>query len=127
MINGESYCGFTYHYINKEVDKGNIILQVKEKIYEFDTQQSLYSRIMCKSLEYYNKALKMVIDDYSDKGQENIGSFYKRGCPFNGELNIEWENKKQKRFIKAMINPPLPTAKFRGKNLFSIDDLNNLI
>ena len=126
MINGEPYCGFTYHYIQKEVDKGNIILQVEEKIYEFDTQQSLYSRIMFKSLEHFNEALDMVIAGNPGKEQPNKGSFYKRGCPHNGELNVEWDIDKQKRFIKAMVNPPLDPAKLKGKDIFSFDDLENI-
>ena len=126
MINGESHCGFTYHYIQKEVDKGNIILQMEEKIYGFDTQQSLYSRIMFKSLEYFNEVLDMVINGNPGKPQPNKGSFYQRGCPHNGELNIEWDIKKQKRFIRAMINPPLDPAKFKGKDILSIDDLENI-
>ena len=108
------------------LDKGNIILQVEEKIYEFDTQQSLYSRIMFKSLEYFNEVLDMVIADNPGKEQSNKGSFYKRGCPHNGELNIEWDIDKQKRFIKAMVNPPLDPAKLKGKDIFSFDDLENI-
>lgn len=126
IVNGETNCGFTYHYIEKEVDKGNIILQVEEKIYEFDTQQSLYSRIMFKSLEYFNEVLDMVIANNPGKKQPIKGSFYKRGCPHNGELNIEWDTEKQKRFIKAMIHPPLDPAKYKGKNIFSFDDLENI-
>lgn len=126
IIKGEKKCGFTYHYIEKEVDKGNILFQVEEKIYEFDTQQSLYSRIMFKSLEYYYEALDMVIEGNPGKEQLNKGCFYKRGCPHNRELNMEWDINKQKRFIKAMINPPLDPARFQGKDIFSIDDLKNI-
>ena len=126
IINGESNCGFTYHYVQKEVDKGNILLQVKEKIYEFDTQQSLYSRIMFKSLEYFNEVLDMVTVGYPEKEQLKKGSFYKGGCPYNGELNMEWDDSKKKRFIRSMINPPLDPAKFQGKDIFSFDDLENI-
>lgn len=126
IINGESHCGFTYHYIQKEVDKGNIIFQRKEKIYEFDTQQSLYSRIMFKSLEHFNEVLDMVIAGNPGKEQPSKGSFYKRGCPHNGKLSRKWDIDKQKRFIKAMINPPLDPAKLEGKNIFSFDDLKNI-
>ena len=126
IINGEINCGFTYHYIQKEVDKGNIIFQLEEKIYEFDTQQSLYSRIMFKSLEYFNEVLDMVIAGNPGKEQPNKGIFYKRGCPHDGELDKKWDINKQKRFIKAMINPPLDPAKFEGKNIFSFEDLKNI-
>ena len=126
MINGESHCGFTYHYIQKEVDAGNIILQVEEKIYEFDTQQSLYSRLMFKSLDYFNEVIDMVIAGNPGEKQSNKGKIYKRGCPHNGVLNRKWDINKQKRFIKAMINPPLEPAKLEGKDILSFYDLENM-
>ena len=126
MINGESHCGFTYHYIQKEVDAGNIILQVEEKIYEFDTQQSLYSRLMFKSLDYFNEVIDMVIAGNPGEKQSNKGKIYKRGCPHNGVLNRKWDINKQKRFIKAMINPPLEPAKLEGKDILSYYDLENI-
>lgn len=36
MINGEKECGYTYHYINKTCDIGDIIFQNKITIEEFE-------------------------------------------------------------------------------------------
>ena len=53
MINGEKECGFTYHYIDKGCDTGKIILQKAIKIEDFDTQLTLYNRVMFESMDYF--------------------------------------------------------------------------
>ncbi len=111
LINGEKEVGFTYHFIDQEVDTGNIIIQKKEKVYDFDTQQSLYYRVMFNGLNYFYEAIDLVFSGYKGKPQEGETSFYKRGCPHKGELNKSWPLDYKERFIRAMINPPLPRAK----------------
>ena len=60
----------------------------------------------------------MVIVGNPGKEQTNKGSFYKRGCPYNGELNLRIL--KTERFIRAMINF---NAKLKGKDILSFDDI----
>ena len=123
MINGEKRVGFTYHYIESGVDTGDIILQKKIDIEEFDTQQTLYYRVMFESMRFFYKAFKHVINNKNViKQSSNIGKYYKRGCPFFGEINDNWDDAKIKRFIRAMIFPPLPYAKYKGKEIRTYDD-----
>ena len=48
--------------------------------------------------------------------------YYKRGCPYDGKINENWNKCKVDRFILAMIYPPLPVAKFRGIEMKNIED-----
>ena len=123
IINGESHSGFTYHYIEKGVDEGNIIIQKKEEIYEFDTQETLYTRLMYKGLDYFYEALDLVIKGDKGKRQKGQSIYYPRGCPHNGEINKKWDLEMKKRFIRAMTYPPYKPATLDQKNIFSIDNL----
>ena len=124
MINGEKKAGFSYHFINNKVDAGNIIIQKEEPIYDYDTQTTLYNRIMFKAMDHFYEALDYVLND--GKGYKQIGmdSYYSRGCPYKGELQNNWSKGKKERFIRAMIFPPLPQATFKGKKIDSMDEIN---
>lgn len=126
IINGEKYAGFTYHYIDKSCDTGDIIIQEKIEIEDFDTQQTLYSRAMFFALQKFIEAFNHVVDGKTGKKQEGEHSYYKRGCPYNGQLDILWSLEQKRRFIRAMIHPPYPVAKIGDSNIYTFDDLNGI-
>tara|TARA_A100001015_G_scaffold117508_1_gene130333 strand:- start:242 stop:934 length:693 start_codon:yes stop_codon:yes gene_type:complete len=115
MVNGEKMCGFTYHYMNEKYDDGNIILQKSIEIKKFDLQSTLYYRVMFDSLIYFNQALKKVLNNYPGKKQKGKSTYFKRGAPYEGVLKKKWKGTKRENFIKAMIFPPLPLARFNKK------------
>lgn len=119
IINGEEKCGFTYHYIDSGCDTGKIIIQKSIKIEEFDTQLTLYNRVMFESMKYFEEALRLVIDAYEGIEQEGEASYYRRGCPMNGELTDDMDEELKERFIRAMIYPPYPAAMYRGKEMLT--------
>ena len=125
MINGESQTGFSYHYIDRGIDTGNILLQKEVPIEDFDTQQSLYFKVMFEALKYFNEVLERVM--VNEPGiPQSIGEkehYYPRGCPFNGVIDINWSIEMKERFIRAMIYPPLPAAKFNNREIFHLGDL----
>ncbi len=43
MVNGETKTGFTFHYIDKKIDTGRILLQKEIDIEYFDNQTTLYN------------------------------------------------------------------------------------
>lgn len=124
MINGEKEVGFTFHYINIDIDTGNIILQQKIAVEEFDTQQTLYNRVMFKSMEKYENALDFVLNNYIGIPQNSLQQefYYKRGCPYNGQIHPNWDNNKIERFIRAMNFPPLPYAKLGNVEIQTMCD-----
>ena len=113
MINGEDFCGYTYHYIDSGCDTGNIIIQEKIRIEEYDTQLTLYNRVMFEAMKDFEKALNMVLEGIQGIPQEGESSYYKRGCPQDGVI-CDMNDTEAERFIRAMIYPPYKRAKFHG-------------
>ncbi len=124
IINNEKHTGFSYHYMTENYDRGNIILQKKVGISKFDLQITLYYKVMFESLKYFNQVVQLVKKNFLGKKQIGSGTYFKRGAPFDGKLNNEWSAQKKKRFIKSMIFPPRPLAKYKKKYIKSINDLN---
>ncbi|MFM6268534.1 MAG: formyltransferase family protein [Dolichospermum sp.] len=128
MINGDKEVGFTYHYIDENCDTGNIILQESCTVKDWDTQETLYTRLMFESMKYFEQVLDLVQQGFNGQIQEEQkSSYYPRGCPYNGEINPEWDNDFKERFIRAMIYPPYPVAKFNGQDIFDVKQLDNNI
>lgn len=121
LINGESEYGFTYHYIDKGIDTGNIILQRSLPIEGWDTQYSLYSKVMYKSMEYFNEAFELLVSGYKGIEQNGEPTYYKRGCPFDGIINDLWTEDMVERFIRAMHFPPYKGAEYNGQEVKNIE------
>ena len=116
MINGEKYCGYTWHYIDEGCDTGNIIIQKKIKIEEYDTQLTLYNRVMFEAMRDFQAAFDRVI--HGDCGEQQIGKgrYYKRGCPKAGIIDYDTMTEDEiERFIRAMVYPPYKSAQVDGK------------
>lgn len=124
MVNREKKCGFTYHYMDANFDTGNIILQKSINIENYDLQVTLFYRVMFESLQYFEKALKLALNNKKGKKQKGKKSYYKRGAPYNGEINSSWSSIKKKAFVKAMIFPPRRLAKYKKKFIKQISQLN---
>lgn len=127
MINGEMEAGFTYHYIDEGCDTGSILLQKPIKIEEWDTQQSLYMRVMFESMNSFQEVFDMVVT--GERGRQQVGdsSHYPRGCPHGGDIDPTWNLEKIERFIRAMNYPPYPPARLAGRYVYTIDEYLQLI
>lgn len=122
IIEGESETGYTYHYIDNGYDTGSIILQNKIKIENIDTQESLFKKIFVESMSSFYDVCNMVINGVKGYPQKGTGTYFKRGCPFNGEINPHWDLTYIERFIRAMIYPPYKPATFKGYDVLSLAD-----
>lgn len=119
MINGDTECGFTYHYIDERCDTGKIILQKKIPIEDFDTQNTLYNRVMFESMNCFLDVIKMVSEGFPGEIQTGTSSYNKRGCPFSGVIAENMDEAMRERFIRAMVFPPYPLAKYHDKEVAS--------
>lgn len=126
LINGETHAGFSYHYIDEGCDTGNILFQKTISIEPWDTQQSLYMRTMFESMTHFNKALKMVINGENGKPQTGESTYFKRGCPYDGAINSDWDLITIERFIRAMNFPPYPPATFNNENIYTLEQFISL-
>lgn len=120
MINGEEKCGFTYHYIDNNCDTGDIIIQREVMIEPFDTQSTLYNRVMFEAMDYFYEAFGKVAANKPGTPQSGESSLYKRGCPMGGILETDSSAAYADRFIRAMINPPYKPAQCEGKSIYTI-------
>ncbi len=107
IINGESSTGFTYHYMVERFDQGNIILQGNIPIYDNDTAFSLFHRLIMRGLGSLENVVEKVLQ-YHDPGnpQPESGSYYPRELPYDGKIDVNWDEQKVERFIRAMYFPP---------------------
>jgi len=122
MINGEEKTGFTYHYITENIDGGNIILQKEILIEDWDTQITLYHRVMFEAFKFFDKAFNKVVNNYKGRKQIDFNNYYKRGCPKNGQIDLTWSDEKIERFIRAMVYPPMPYAKIGNVEIKSYSE-----
>jgi methionyl-tRNA formyltransferase len=107
IINGEEKMGFTYHYMTEQFDKGNILYQEEISIHNDDTSFSLFHKLIIKGINRLDLVLRKVIEEGSPgKKQENVGSYYPRKVPFDGYVNVEWDNTRIDRFVRSMYFPP---------------------
>lgn len=114
LINGENEAGYTFHYMDTEVDTGNIILQRSMPISAGDTGLTLYLRVMSKAMEDFLAVVDAVQAGTPGSPQEGTASYHPRGCPMNGLIGEGWEDERVDRFIRALVFPPLPPARYRG-------------
>ncbi len=126
MIHGENEVGYTYHYIERSVDTGNIIVQKSVKLEAFDTQETLYIRTMEIALRDFYTAIDLVFSGYSGIPQSGERTYFKRGCPLKGQIDPEWDDTTVKRFIRAMTYPPYDPAYFNGNKVYTFEQYQEL-
>lgn len=126
IIEGEKQAGFTYHYINSGIDTGNIILQQTIKIEDFDTQLSLYYKVMYEAAEFFSDVLSLLENNFKGIEQKGETSFHKRGCPHDAVIDPSWKLEKIERFIRAMIFPPYKPATYKNKEIYSLNDYKSI-
>jgi methionyl-tRNA formyltransferase len=126
MINGDAEAGYSFHLIDAGCDTGNLLIQEDVPILAFDTQQTLYNRVMFAAMEEFPKAFDMCLSGELGVKQVGKGSFHKRGCPYDGRIDPKWNDAQIERFIRAMISPPLPCAVFMGQEVRTMEDYYRL-
>lgn len=127
LINGEKEVGYTYHYIDEHCDTGNIIIQKKIPLTTYDTQSTIYNRVMFEAAADFYKAFEKVINNDSGQKQAQGGTYYPRGCPYAGQIDESWSDEKIERFIRAMFFPPYPMAHYKGQEIKTFDEYLNII
>lgn len=82
LINKEKFVGGSWHYLTKDVDKGNIILRNKIFINKNDTAFSLNHKIFSKGISCLKKVIKRIDQEYPGiKQNPDNGNFYYNKFP----------------------------------------------
>lgn len=101
IINGEKETGITYHLLNREFDRGNIIHQVVVPLKDIETGETLYNRLIDLGVKEFDHAFDKLVQ--GQKGNPQIGEFeyYSRKLPNKGLICFEWDDNRVERFIRA--------------------------
>jgi len=126
IIDGDSFTGVTFHYIDQGIDTGRVLLQAAIPITPSDTQESLYQRCMRTGAQYWPAAFELVKCNFHGVEQYGEPSFHKRGAPNNGVIDDNWPLDKIERFIRAMTYPPYPYATYEGISIRTLDEYLDL-
>ena len=89
----------------------------------FDTQETLYLRIMFEGLRRFDQAFQHVRRGLPGCRQEGEASYYHRGSPLNGQIDPAWDPDYKERFVRAFIFPPYPVARMGAREIYSLHDL----
>jgi len=134
IIEGDKLTGVTFHYIDKNIDTGNIILQASIQIDQQETQKILYEKCMRKGAEYWPAAFHLVCNNFKGFPQEGLGNYNKRGVPYEGTIEdffakeenvLDWRIKLD-RFLRAMNYPPYPYATYKGIEVKTLEEFAKL-
>jgi len=132
IFEGRKETGVTLHWINEEVDLGDIILQEKVKILHTETGYSLFNKcldiaenLFKKQIIYFQK------NSWPEKRSQDLAkaalSPIRKQLPNDGKIDWNWNGKQIRNFIRAMSYPPHTIAKFSiGEKKFEIHQLEDL-
>jgi len=108
--------GVTFHFMDEEIDHGDIILQEEVKIEEYDTSLSLYNRIQKKEVELFKSNIDNIL----------LKSFYNITTPVEGNYNSIRDYKDKCKidldktvtmreaidYLRSMTHPPYVNSYF---------------
>lgn len=120
--NGEKYSGVTIHKINKGIDTGDIIDQIKYKININTDGLRNYNKLMHFSVLIFAKNFQNIISKkYTQKKQNKKKSSYfpRKFVNYNKEKFITKKENTLKfhNRIRALIFPPLQLPIYNGKKI----------
>jgi methionyl-tRNA formyltransferase len=122
LLNNEKYTGGSFHYMDDNIDTGNIILQKKIIILDNDTAYSIYHKIVSLFVVNFQIAFNLMINGYEGKKQHGEYSYFPRELPFGGKLELDKISfEEASRFIKAMFFPPYKGAVFKISNGLEVE------
>ncbi len=126
LINGDKKIGYTFHYIDKNIDTGKIIFQDALEVSDYETQLNIYQKVMFTAMQHFNEVVDQVIDGFIGIEQLGKSSYYNRGVPNEGQINPMWNKEKVKNYIRAMKHPPYKLAQFNDQEISNIEEFNSL-
>ena len=126
IINNETETGVTAHFIDNGCDTGDIILQEKFEISEYDTGFS----ILEKYANIYPKVVKEVITllqtgNIIRKRQDNSSAtIYGKRTPDDGKIDWNWQKERIKNWVRAQSFPYPGAFAFYDDKIIIIDEVS---
>ena len=120
IINNEKKTGITAHFIDKDCDSGDILLQRGVDILEDDTGGS----ILEKFFELYPKMVVEVILQLDTKSYKRVkqnnndATFYDKRTPVDGKIDWNWHKDRIRNWVRAQAQPyPGSFTYFNGERI----------
>lgn len=125
IINNEKFTGITAHIIDKGIDTGPIIGQVKIDIDERDTGGNLLTKF---NLEYpkliFDTLEKIRNNTLSYKEQiHQFSTFFKKRTPSDGLINWDWHKERIFNWVRAQSSPYPGAFSFYENEKIIIDEI----
>ena len=115
--------GATLHFMEEELDSGDIILQEKIEINPEDTADSLYLRLKHLEFEVFKKAWPLLINKNFSRIKQNIelGTYHVKKDLFSDEIQLLELNKTERietiiKKLRALTTNELKEAAYFIKN-----------
>ena len=109
ILNGEEKTCVTTHYINEGVDTGDVIFEDWLPVLPTDTARSLYMRCMEVGVLAFERILSyfMAQQPLPRRPQHGPGSYYKFEEPNGLQVQLDWDQAKIERFVRATTFEPI--------------------
>lgn len=110
LLNGEKISGVTLHEIDKGIDTGNIIDQIKFKIKINDTAYNNYEKLMNLSIKLFKNNFRKILKNKYVSKKQNLskGSYYSRNSiVYKNRLKIDMKKASLRTHnrIRSLIFP----------------------
>ena len=91
ILNGERYSGVTIHYMDKEIDTGDILVQKRFEIGEYETGYELYTRAMTIGGNLLKRNFSSIVTrKIKAKRQVGVGSYFGK---IDARYFINWKSR----------------------------------
>jgi len=114
IFNGEEWTGATLHYMNEGIDSGPIIMQEKIKIDPDDSAKDIWEKFIITGSYLFGTFLDLWLSGNQPNSypqDESEVTYFPKGLPNNGIIDLSWDAEKIKRFVRAMTYEPYPIWK----------------
>jgi len=116
LINGEKEIGVTCHYINENVDTGDIIIQKVFSVTRNDDYASVLEKAYTKCAEVLDESLGLIENgNVVVTKQENRGTYCTGRQDGDEFINWDWRSERIFNFVRA-ISDPGPNARSWVRN-----------
>ncbi len=119
IVNGDEYSGLTLMKIDEKLDTGPIIAQLKIKLDNQETSETLYDKLSTKSADFLLDSLEKYIDGEIKPIPQNETEASYIGKIKKSDGLIEWNKPAEKieKFVRAMYPWPSAWTWHKGKQV----------
>jgi methionyl-tRNA formyltransferase len=109
--NGEDYTGVSWHFVNENIDDGDIIVQKKIEITETTTAFDIVKSVMSLGCELFNEVLDDLLNDRVICAKPNVGQnlhvYTRKQLPNDGMLDLTQNARMISSILRAFDYGPM--------------------